>query len=105
MKNFKGRPFFSLFFIARANQKIPNLALGRQSTVHTKLKPHSALAHPQLALSLPIRLAREQLAQEHRPCGGPASKRRAPLAQLLDLCQPTRGLTAVLTQHRLFQII
>jgi hypothetical protein len=32
MKNFNGRPFFSLFFIARANQKIPNLALGRQST-------------------------------------------------------------------------
>jgi hypothetical protein len=31
MKNFNGRPFFSLFFIARANQKIPNLALGRQS--------------------------------------------------------------------------
>jgi hypothetical protein len=24
--------FFSLFFIARANQKIPNLALGREST-------------------------------------------------------------------------
>jgi hypothetical protein len=24
-------PFFSLFFIARANQKIPNLALGRES--------------------------------------------------------------------------
>jgi hypothetical protein len=32
MKNFTGRPFFSLFFIARANQKIPNLALGREST-------------------------------------------------------------------------
>jgi hypothetical protein len=31
MKNFNGRPFFSLFFIARDNQKIPNLALGRQS--------------------------------------------------------------------------
>jgi hypothetical protein len=31
MKNFTGRPFFSLFFIARANQKIPNLALGRES--------------------------------------------------------------------------
>jgi hypothetical protein len=31
MKNFNGRPFFSLFFIARANQKIPNLALGHQS--------------------------------------------------------------------------
>jgi hypothetical protein len=31
MKNFKGPPFFSLFFIARAIQKIPNLALGRQS--------------------------------------------------------------------------
>jgi hypothetical protein len=26
MKNFNGRPFFWLFFIARANQKIPNLA-------------------------------------------------------------------------------
>jgi hypothetical protein len=33
MKNFNGRPFFSLFFVARANQKIPNLALGRQSIV------------------------------------------------------------------------
>jgi hypothetical protein len=33
MKNFNGRPFFSLFFIARANQKIPNLALGRESRV------------------------------------------------------------------------
>jgi hypothetical protein len=33
MKNFNGRPIFSLFFIARANQKIPNLAVGRQSTV------------------------------------------------------------------------
>jgi hypothetical protein len=32
MKNFTGRPFFSLFFIARANQKIPNLALGRESS-------------------------------------------------------------------------
>jgi hypothetical protein len=32
MKNFTGRPFFSLFFIARANQKNPNLALGRQSS-------------------------------------------------------------------------
>jgi hypothetical protein len=32
MKNFNGRPFFSLFFIARANQKIPNLALGHQSS-------------------------------------------------------------------------
>jgi hypothetical protein len=31
--NFNARPFFSLFFfIARANQKIPNLALGRHST-------------------------------------------------------------------------
>jgi hypothetical protein len=32
MKNFNGRHFFSLFFVARANQKIPNLALGREST-------------------------------------------------------------------------
>jgi hypothetical protein len=31
MKNFTGRPFFSLFFVARANQKIPNLALGREA--------------------------------------------------------------------------
>jgi hypothetical protein len=39
MKNFNGRPFFSLFFIARANQKIPNLALGRESIQNT----HNAL--------------------------------------------------------------
>jgi hypothetical protein len=32
MKNFNVRPFFSLFFIARANQKIRILALGRAST-------------------------------------------------------------------------
>jgi hypothetical protein len=32
MKNFNGRPFFSLFFIARANQKIRILALGGAST-------------------------------------------------------------------------
>jgi hypothetical protein len=31
MKDFNGQPFFSLFFIARANQKILNLALGHQS--------------------------------------------------------------------------
>jgi hypothetical protein len=31
MKNFNGRPFFSLFFLARANQKIRILALGRHS--------------------------------------------------------------------------
>jgi hypothetical protein len=31
MKNFNGRPFFSCFFIARANQKIRILALGRAS--------------------------------------------------------------------------
>jgi hypothetical protein len=31
MKNFNGRPFFSLFFIARVNQKIRILALGRHS--------------------------------------------------------------------------
>jgi hypothetical protein len=31
MKNCNGRPFFSMFCIARANQKIPNLALGRES--------------------------------------------------------------------------
>jgi hypothetical protein len=38
MKNFNGRPFFSLFFIARANQKIPNLALGLESTdIHHQL--------------------------------------------------------------------
>jgi hypothetical protein len=30
-KNFNGRPFFSLFFVARANQKIRILALGRES--------------------------------------------------------------------------
>jgi hypothetical protein len=36
MKNFNGQPFFSLFFVARANQKIPNLALGRQSTALTQ---------------------------------------------------------------------
>jgi hypothetical protein len=34
MKNFNGRPFFSLFFIARANQKIPNLALGHRVDFH-----------------------------------------------------------------------
>jgi hypothetical protein len=32
MKNFNGRLFFSVFFIARANQKIRILALGRGST-------------------------------------------------------------------------
>jgi hypothetical protein len=32
MKIFNGRPFFSVFFIARANQKIRSLALGRGST-------------------------------------------------------------------------
>jgi hypothetical protein len=32
MKNFNGRPFFSLFFVARANQKIRILALGSEST-------------------------------------------------------------------------
>jgi hypothetical protein len=31
MKIFNGRPFFSVFFIARANQKIRSLALGRGS--------------------------------------------------------------------------
>jgi hypothetical protein len=36
MKNFNGRPFFSLFFIARANQKIPNLALGLQSKTQSQ---------------------------------------------------------------------
>jgi hypothetical protein len=40
MKNFNGRPFFSLFFIARANQKIPNLALGRQSRVSLDFYPN-----------------------------------------------------------------
>jgi hypothetical protein len=30
-KDFNGRPFFSCFFIARANQKIRILALGRAS--------------------------------------------------------------------------
>jgi hypothetical protein len=39
MKNFNGRPFFSLFFIARANQKIPILALGRQSRGHLRRDP------------------------------------------------------------------
>jgi hypothetical protein len=33
--------FFSLFFIARANQKIPNLALGRQSRVSLDFYPNS----------------------------------------------------------------
>jgi hypothetical protein len=31
MKIFNARPCFSVFFIARANQKITNLALGHQS--------------------------------------------------------------------------
>jgi hypothetical protein len=31
VKNFNGRSFFSLFFVARINQKIRNLALGRES--------------------------------------------------------------------------
>jgi hypothetical protein len=39
MKNFHGRPFFSLFFIAQANQKIPTLALGRQSTAMKGYEP------------------------------------------------------------------
>jgi hypothetical protein len=38
MKNFNGRPFFSLFFIARANQKIPNLALGLQSRLPARTR-------------------------------------------------------------------
>jgi hypothetical protein len=33
MKNLNVRPFFSCFFIARANQKIRILALGRHSSV------------------------------------------------------------------------
>jgi hypothetical protein len=36
MKTFNGRPFFSLFFVARANQKIRILALGRESTLVEK---------------------------------------------------------------------
>jgi hypothetical protein len=37
MKNFNGRPFFSLFFVARANQKIRILALGRERTIQDDL--------------------------------------------------------------------
>jgi hypothetical protein len=32
MKNFNGRPFFSVFFVPRANQKIRILALGCESS-------------------------------------------------------------------------
>jgi hypothetical protein len=33
MKIFNGHPFFSLFFVARANQKIRISALGRESSL------------------------------------------------------------------------
>jgi hypothetical protein len=47
-KNCNGRPFFSWFFVARANQKIRNLALGHQSsysasTVGTKYLLHNTV--------------------------------------------------------------
>jgi hypothetical protein len=42
IKNFNGRPFFSCFFIARANQKIRILALGRGSILLRK--PRACIA-------------------------------------------------------------
>jgi hypothetical protein len=40
IKTFNGRPFFSLFFIARANQKNRILALGRHSISRADVKKH-----------------------------------------------------------------
>jgi hypothetical protein len=42
MKNFNGRPFFSVCFIARVNQKIRILAPGRRSTLVNFKPPFSA---------------------------------------------------------------
>jgi hypothetical protein len=70
-KKFNGRYFFSWFFVARANQKIRILALGRGSTLETQFENRLAIVGNFKVAVSPTRLDFAFLPRLRLRCGCP----------------------------------